>query len=218
MENLLLDNEIEYKTINHINALFFKINYPTIKIMNQPKIKKWLEFQKIERGNNGFISYCRECNLFFYFMNEKEEDETKGKCCGEYCFGRICNYCGEIYFEDSFCCIINGIIERFKYAIFDGNYTCKGEIYDKIKLIPFLFIIFCAFNLLFAIFINKRMTINGEIFSSFGEKDDWKVNCVYIFITLLVLLYSLIFMIPFLLLYQFYLFFILIQKCKKKEK
>ena len=219
MENLLLDDEIEYKTINNIKALCFKIDYPTIKIMNQPKIKKWLEFQKKERGNNGFISYCRECNLFFYFIDENEEEETKRKCCINLYYGRICNYCGEIYFEDSFCCIINGIIENFKFTLFDENYRYKHELYEKLKLIPFLFTIFCCLSLLLAIFIDRRMIINDRIFSSFSEKyNNWKINCTYTFITLLVLLYSLLFMIPYLLLYLFYLFFILvIQKCKKKK-
>ena len=114
--------------------------------------------------------------------------------------------------------VINGIIESFKYAIFDGNYTCKGEIYEKLKLIPFLFTIFCCVSLLLAIFIDRRMIINDRIYSSFSEKYiNWKINCIYTFIILLVLLYSLLFMIPYLLLYLFYLFFILIQKCKKKK-
>ena len=41
MENLLLDDEIEYKTISNIKALCLKINYPIIKIINKSKIKKW---------------------------------------------------------------------------------------------------------------------------------------------------------------------------------
>ena len=217
MENLLLDDEIEYKTINNIKALCFKIDYPTIKIINQPKIKKWLEFQKKERGNNGFISYCRECNLFFYFIDENEEEETKRKCCSDLYYGRICNYCGEIYFFDSQCCLINGIIENFKFTLFDENYRYKHELYEKLKLIPFLFTFICCLSILFSFFITRRMIINGRIFSCFDEKDNWKKNYSYIIIYILIFLYSLLFMIPYLLLYLFYLFFILIRKCIKKK-
>ena len=103
MENILLDDEIEYKIINNIKALYFEINYPTIKIINQPKFKKWLELQKIERGVNGYVRYCNNCNLFFYFVDKNEERNTK--CCDYHNFGKICNYCGEIYYNYSFCCI-----------------------------------------------------------------------------------------------------------------
>ena len=89
MENKLLDNEIEINNINNIKALVFKINYPTLNFVNHPKFRKWLELQKRERGNNGFIAFCRKCNLFFYFMDEFEEKETKKKCCNDFYYVNI---------------------------------------------------------------------------------------------------------------------------------
>ena len=218
MENILLDDEFEYKTINNIKGLVFKINYPTIKIKNQPKIKKWIEFQKMERGNNGYVSYCKKCHLFFYFLNEKEEKETKNKCCDDYDFGKICNYCGEIYFDNSLCCLINGIIRALKITLFDEKYVFSDDIFDKIKLIPFIFIFIFSVSIIFGIFGNRRKTINNNIFSSFSDRDNCQIGTFFIIVLLLVLLHSLIFIVPLLILYLFFFIFILIQKCKKKNK
>ena len=217
MENIIIEDEIEYKKINNINALVLKINYPSIKIKSQSNYKTWLEIQKKERGNNGFVSFCRKCNVLFYFISENEENITKKKCCNDYCYGKICDYCGELYFENSFCCLKNGIIESFKLALFDGNYTCEKDVYYITKIIPFMFIVYFSFNLLFGIFMNRRMTINGNMFSSICEKVNRKIDFLFIIIALLVLLYTLLYMIPFLILYHFYLSFVLIQICKKKN-
>ena len=77
MENIIIEDEIEYKKINNINALVLKINYPSIKIKSQSNYKTWLEIQKKERGDNGFVSFCRKCNVLFYFISENEENITK---------------------------------------------------------------------------------------------------------------------------------------------
>ena len=70
MENKLIDDEIELKLIDNIKALLYKINDSKKKVNNDPIIKKWLESQKKERGENGIAAYCIECNLFFYFISK----------------------------------------------------------------------------------------------------------------------------------------------------
>ena len=76
--------------------------------------------------------------IFFFFMNEKEKKEIEKKCC-DFSFGKIYNYCKEIYFGSSFGCIKTSIIESFKLNLFNGKYNYKEEICDTIKILFFIF-------------------------------------------------------------------------------
>ena len=77
MENKFIEDEIELKEINNIKALYYKVNYLEQKVNEDPVFRRWLESQKKERGENGIVSYCQNCNLFFYFINKNEESELK---------------------------------------------------------------------------------------------------------------------------------------------
>jgi len=213
MENIL-DDEIEYKTINKIKALYFEINYPTIKIINQPKFKKWLESQKMERGNNGYVGYCQKCNLFFYFVDKMEEINTN--CGYDHYFGKICNDCGEIYDNYSYWCIKKGIIGTLKEILFDGYYCSGSGIFTKIKLIPFIFIYFFSWSIIFGIFFNRKKKINNNMFANYIFNANCRRNLTIIIADLIVFLHSLIFMITFQILYISGLIFIIIQSCREE--
>ena len=206
MENKFLDDEIELKEINNIKALYYKISYPNKRVNGDPIFIKWLETQKKERGDNGIVSYCKNCNLFFYFMNEKERNETKKICCESYNYGYICKYCKQILFVDSFCCTIGGLIDLIKYNLFNRRYEKeKNYFYDCLKFIPFIFLLILFINVNLAIFGSKRMRINNDEFSSYLGKDSYASNLFIIIAFFLGFLYFFIFIIPCTLLYIIYL-------------
>ena len=216
MENLISYDNIEIKEINNLKALYFKVDYPKKKIYDEPIFKTWLEIQKRERGHNGFICYCRKCYLFFYFMNENEKIETKKKCCDDYSFGKICNYCKEIYFECSYCCTKRSIIESLKLNLFNGKYNCKGDIYYTIKILPFLFFIYLFFSIFLCFYFGRREKVNKEIFSSVFDRENCYMGVTLILSLILIFIYSIIFMVPYTIIYILYLLFILIQNIKNK--
>ena len=141
MENIL-DDEIEYKSINKIKALYFEINY-------------------------------------------------------DHYFGKICNDCGEIYDNYSYCCIKKGIIGTLKEILFDGYY-CSGSGITKIKLIPFIFIYFFSWSIVFGIFFNRKKTINNNMFANYIFNANCGRTLTIIIADLIVFLHSLIFMFIFL--------------------
>ena len=42
--------------------------YYARKIINQPKFKKWLESQKMEKGNNGYVVNAKNVIYFFILL------------------------------------------------------------------------------------------------------------------------------------------------------
>ena len=76
MENILLDDEIEYKTINNIKALVSKVNYPS-KIKDQPQYKKWLEYQKKKEETKDMFLIVKIVIYFFILLMKKKKDKEK---------------------------------------------------------------------------------------------------------------------------------------------
>ena len=72
MENPFIEDKLDIREIFNIKGLYYEVNYEQQKVENDPIFKKWLESQKRERGENGRVFYCRDCKLFYYFINEKE--------------------------------------------------------------------------------------------------------------------------------------------------
>ena len=118
MENKLFEDELNYEEIDEVKGLKYKLKYSDTKISEDPIIKKWLSSEKLSKGDNGIVCYCLKCNLFFYFQNENELNDTKKKCCDSYSYGYICNFCGKIFFDNSFCCIKTGFKISYEENLF----------------------------------------------------------------------------------------------------
>ena len=212
MEGEINGDEIEIKEKYNVKALYYEINYPEKKVEFEPVFKKWLESQKRERGEKGKAFYCRDCNLFFYFINEKEVKNAKEECIN---IGYICEYCGELIFDDSYCCTKGGIKDIIYSNLLNDHYDCKEENVNCLKLLPHLFYILLFMDITFALFMKKRKTTDSYIFYSFAKKES---HITWIFIVIGVLLgflHFIIFLIPNIILYIIYIIIILIRLYKK---
>ena len=199
MENKLIEDELIYEEINGINGLKYKLQNPNTKVSEDPKIKKWLSLEKLSKGDNGIACYCIKCNLFFYFQNENELNENKKKCCGSFNYGYICNYCGEIFFSSSLCCTKNGIKIAFKELFSQIEFK---EFSEYLIFFPIMTYIIFFFIIYEALFYMRRLKIGKNEFSSYGIKHLTKLkNFAHKVIALLFILNSLIYAIPFLILY-----------------
>ena len=215
MENKLIEDELNYEEINQVKGLKYKLKYSNTKVGEDPIIKKWLSSEKLSKGDNGIVCYCLKCNLFFYFQNENELNETKNKCCDSYEYGYICNFCGKIYFEYSFCCIKNGIKVSCEDFLFNIE---LNEIHQYFFFFPIITYIIVLFNLFGALFYFRRTKIDNDDFSSYDQRDSklWYFGQVLVGLSLI--LYSLIYAIPFLILYIVFLIKIIKNKFSKDKK
>ena len=215
MENKLIEDELIYEEINGVKGLKYKFQYFNSKVGKDPKIKKWLSSEKLSKGDNGITCYCIKCNLFFYFQNGNELNETKKKCCNSYGYGYIWNYCGEIFFRTSLCCIKNGLKDEFEEFIFSIKFNQISEyliLFPNITYFIFFIILYSA------LFYDRRAKIDNNEFSSYAHKDTKLSKFGQIVVGLSLILYSLIYSIPFLILYIILLIMIFTTKFSQDKK
>ena len=215
MENKLISDELNYEEINKVKGLKYILKYSSQKVSEDPIIKNWLSSEKLSKGENGIVCYCLKCNLFFYFKNENELNETKKKCCDSYSYIYICKYCGKIFFDSSFCCLKNGIIFSLEETFFNIEFN---EIPQYFLLFPIITCIIFLFSLFGALFYFRRTTIDNDDFSYYDQRDSklWYFGQIVVFLSLI--LYSLIYAIPFLILYIIFIIIIIINKFSKYKK
>jgi hypothetical protein len=215
MENKLIEDELNYEEINKIKGLKYKLKYSDTKISEDTIIKKWLSSEKLSKGDNGIVCYCLKCNLFFYFENENELNDTKKKCCDSYSYGYICNFCGKIFFDNSFCCIKTGFKISYEENLFNIEFN---DIRQYIIFFPIITYIIFLFNLFGALFYFRRTKIDNDDFSSYDQRNSklWYFGQVLVGFSLI--LYSLIYAIPFLILYIVILIKIIKNKFSKDKK
>ena len=215
MENKLIEDELNYEEINNLKGLKYILQYSNTKVSEDPIIKKWLSSEKLAKGDNGIACYCQKCNLFFYFQNENELNETKKKCCDSLFYGYICKYCGEIFFRNSLCCLKNGMNETFKKFIFTIDFN---ECSQYIILFPIITYLIFFISLYGALFYFRRTTVDNNEFSCYDQRGTklWYFGQVIVGLSLI--LYSLIYAIPFLILYIVFLIMIISNKFPKDKK
>ena len=152
---------------------------------------------------------------FFYFQNENELNGTKKKCCDSYSYGYICKYCGKIFYDSSFCCPKNGIKFSFEDVFFNIEFN---EIPQYFLLFPIITFIIFFFSLYGALFYFRRTTVDNNEFSCYDQRGTklWYFGQVIVGLSLI--LYSLIYAIPFLILYIVFLIMIISNKFPKDKK
>ena len=215
MENKLIEDELNYEEINDAKGLKYKLICPDAKVSEDPIIKKWLNLEKISKGDNGIVCYCKKCNLFFYFQNENDLKETKKRCCNSYYYGFICNYCGKIFFTSSLCCLKNAIKVFYEITL-EEIYNNSISLY--LMLFPcFSYIIFFGiFNE--APFYGRRTKVENDEFFAYEDKNTKLFQFGLIISCLSFFLFSLIYIFSFLVLYLVIIIISIKIKLSKDDK
>ncbi len=208
MENNLIDEEPTIKIINNSKALQYKVKYNGKNIMKIPAYKQWLDLMKTEKGDNGIICYCIKCHLFYYFENY-EQKNNDFEC--KYDLAEFCEYCGELYIDDSLCCyrIVMKTLERELYRTFEL------DCFDYFYFIPYISLIYYFTRFFFVIFSMRKKGDDINYQNAIMNDN----NVVFVIFVLLTLLYSLIFLLSFTIFYFFHLYFVIkVRKQRIKDK
>ena len=118
--------------------------------MKIPAYKQWLDLMKTEKGDNGIICYCIKCHLFYYFENY-EQKNNNFEC--KYDLAEFCEYCGELYIDDSLCCyrIVMKTLERDLYRLIEL------DCFDYFYFVPYIYFINLLFySIFFCYFFNEK--------------------------------------------------------------
>jgi len=215
MENKLIEDELIYEEINGVKGLKYKLQYSNTKVGKDPIFKKWLSSEKLSKGDNGIVCYCKNCNLFIYLQNKNEINETATKCCNSFGYGYICNYCGEIFFISSLCCIKNGLKNEFEEFIFSIKFNQISEYFIFFPIITYFIFFLILFS---ALFYDRKAKIGDDEFSSYSEKDTKLQKFGQSVVGISLIIYSLIYTIPFLILYIIFLIMIITKRFSKDKK
>ena len=204
MEINLIEEESKIEEINGYKALQYKVKNNGKNINQVPIYIHWLKLMKAEKGENGLVTYCTKCHLFFYFANLQEKHtHFHHKNCYYEDSSDFCEYCGELYNNDSICCF-KKLLELLK--IITTEMHADFELW--IIIIPFISLwitIICIFKIILSKRINKQDDINyyNHIFDLEYE------TTIVILLTSMSFINTLSFFIPYHIIYFFHLYFIL---------
>ena len=208
MEINLIDEEPLIEIINDQKALKYDVKYNGKNINKIPVYKHWLDMMKIENGDNGIVCYCLNCHVFFYFQTSQQRILFKHRDCYDFDLAEFCKSCGELYNSDSICCYKSGYIS-FKRFIYSSFFIDNS---DYCIMLPFISLIACLSSFCSTI-LSKRKNGDSIIF----KKDS--IFTPLIFGILLSCIYIIIFFVPLIPIYFFYLCFLLsIRKQKVKDR
>ena len=214
MEISLIDEEAKIEIIKGNKALCYKVKNNGKNMNKVPVYIQWLKLMKGEKGENGIITYCTKCYSFFYFANINEKNLMFHNNCNSTDFSEFCEYCGELFNEDSICCL------RQSFDMF--NRYCYTIFFDIFGIyVLFLPIIACmwAFLAFFIIIITKRKKkyddinyIDNKVF------DSLETLPAYILLFLVSFAYSLAFLVPYFLTIYFFQLILMIKINLQREK
>ena len=208
MENNLIENDEETRIyieeICQKRCLHYKFNFKGENIFKNQKFLKWLNEEKIRKGKKGTIYICENCNIFIY-----EEFLKDFHCCENSLIHMLCEYCGKIYYGQSYCCAINGLINVSEEYFLDGRYTCNFKKTDGflecIKSIPFVFNLVFIGTIFFGLYLKRTSKKGKEYYSTYESNDSKSMVFVIISFMLSNLILSLIYFFPFFIIYIIYL-------------
>ena len=105
MEINLIDEEAKIEEIRGYKSLRYEVKNNGKDINKVPVYSQWLNLVKTEKGENGIVTYCTKCHSLLYFstLREKHSDIHNNKCYYPY-LSEFCEYCGELFNQDSICC------------------------------------------------------------------------------------------------------------------
>ena len=137
----------------------------------------------------------------------------------------LCDYCEELIFKESFCCIKGGMKKILKSHINDFKYGGRGSNIHFLKLIPFIFFIAFFVNVGCCIFFDKRRKLslstfttrkdNNCIFSSYDQKENYASISFFMLSILISFLLFFIFLLPCIIIYMIFIIILFIEIYKK---
>ena len=214
MEINLTEEDAKIEIIKGNKALCYKVKNNGKNINNVPIYIQWLNLMKTEKGENGIIFYCTRCYTFFYVMDLYERNLMFHDNCNVSDFAEFCEYCGELYNEDSICCL------RQCFDMF--NRHCYTTFFESCSIyILFLPIIafMWAFFVIFFIIKTKRNKKYDDI-NYIDEKKFESLETIpaYILLILINFVYSLTFLVPYFLTIYIFQLVLMIKINRQKVK
>ena len=158
MENILIEEPT--KEIDGRICFYYKQAYPGQNILNDIKFKTWINEQEKSKGKNRLLFKCNSCNYIFYLKNIEESKSIK--CCEQSCYNYcyICTYCGDNFSFAFYCCKRTALKWHLSSTLLNGKYFSKKDnLFDQIKLIPFLFHILFIYIFFEAFFFHTKMQL-----------------------------------------------------------
>ena len=173
----------------------------------------WLNLMKTEKGENGIITYCTKCFSFFYFENEQQKHSVLTDNCRYYYFADFCEYCGELFNENSICCLRKSfdIFNILTYTSFFDNFGFEIW-FMPITLL--MWAVYCFFRIIFSKRIKKTDDINHDNNEFFQSKYGFTF---FIILCLYTIIYSLVFTIPYIFTIYFFQLFLMIKINRQKK-
>ena len=160
MENLLSDTQ--FRIVENHRLFQIKNNYIGKNIKKDPIFKKWfieeesknkIKFRIDEDVN--ILLFCIECKTYIYDNYFRNTGHII--CCHHPKQYRVCLYCGQIFFSESYCCLRNSLLYSFREYLIDGHYYCSWCEKDCIKSFPFMFKFFFAKTIMKAFFFRRQI-------------------------------------------------------------
>ena len=209
------EEKANFIEVNNRKGLKFDFQSNVKEILNKDTFKDWLTQMKSNYGEDGIICYCVKCNLFFYFENLQRKNtfnHNDGNC--SYTdLAEFCEYCGELYFKQSFCCMKKAftLFEREVYTSLEVD--CQDYCF-MMPIISFIFYFSVFFHLIMTVRKKNKHIKDYEQIKRVPDSNTFICVCFTMSIV-----YSLVFFIPHIIIYfGLLIFIILTRKQVKKDR
>ena len=215
MEISLIEEDAKIEVIKGYKTLKYKVKNNGKNINKVPVYNQWLSLMKAEKGENGIISYCTKCYCFYYFENVRQKHSIITDNCGYYYFADFCEYCGELFNEDSICCLRKCfyIYKVISYTFFFDDF---GFCVLFLPITALMWVVFCSFKILFLKRIKKSDDINNNIDE--GPFETINGFTFYIIFILFCVVYSLVFSVPYFFTIYFFQLYVMIKIKRQKDE
>ena len=193
MEISIVDEDAHIEIIQGYKALRYKVQDNGKNINKIPVFQQWLKLMKAEKGENGIIIYCRKCYSFFYLESLRERNGLDHGDCNTLDFTQFCEYCDELFNEESICCLRQSF-DMFKKTSYEVFFDFFGFCILFVPIITLMWAFFAVFVIIISKRNKKYDDINYienrplEIFESFF---------LYILFFLFAFVYSIAFLVPY---------------------
>ena len=214
MEISLIEEEAKIEEIKGYKTLKYKVKNNGKNMDKIPVYNQWLKLMKTEKGENGIISYCTKCYSFYYFENVRQKHSITTGNCDYYCFADFCEYCGELFYEGSICCLRKSfdMFYIYSYTLYFEDF-CLCLVFIPITSLMWAF--FCFFKILFSKRIKKSDDINNDDEGFFHEGCNFSFYIIFI---LFCAVYSLVFCVPYFLTIYFFQLFLMIKIKRQRDE
>ena len=214
MEINLIEEDAKIVIFKGNKTLKYKVKNNGKNINKVPVYMHWLNLMKTEKGENGIITYCTKCHSFLYLDNMQQRHSREHICCDFNFCVTFCEYCGELFNEDSICCLRKSfnMIKVLSYTLFREEF-CFG-----IFFVPIISLIW-TFLSIFKIIFSKRIKKTDDInYIDMGLFDTELNFSFFILCILLSIVYSLVFFIPYFFTIYFFQVFLMTKVKRQIEE